>query len=116
MDSEIIRNHTVSEIVEILGGIPQKEGLHIYLSNNNIQLTYPFRTNTYTILLVTKGSLKLQVNLITHTIKENELISYRPESVTQLLEISTDAKFICVNFSLDFILKNIANKIQLDVF
>ena len=58
-----IKNLTIVDLVEIIGDIPQEEnGLHVHLSKNKfkeIPISYPFRGNSYAILLVVKGSLKI---------------------------------------------------------
>lgn len=118
MQTPLIKNHTINDIVEILGDAPQEDnGLHVYLSKNRfeeIPLTYPFRGNNYAFLLVVNGKLKIQLNLITYTVKSREMVAIKPQTVTQILEMTDDLEIVGVSFTVDFILKNSFKKIELD--
>ena len=118
MQTPLIKNHTINDIVEILGDAPQEDnGLHVYLSKNRfeeIPLTYPFRGNNYAFLLVVNGKLRIQLNLITYTVKRREMVAIKPQTVTQILEMTDDLEIVGVSFTVDFILKNSFKKIELD--
>ena len=119
MKNSTIKKHTISDIIEILGDSPQTDGLHVHLSKNKfeeIPLSYPFRADNYAFLLVVSGVLKIQLNLITYTIRSNEMISIKPQTVTHILEMSNDLEIIGVSFTVDFILKNSFKKIELNAF
>tara|TARA_R110000796_G_scaffold145175_2_gene261803 strand:+ start:1896 stop:2807 length:912 start_codon:yes stop_codon:yes gene_type:complete len=119
LEKTSIKKHTISDIIEILGDSPQTDGLHVHLSKNKfeeIPLSYPFRADNYAFLLVVSGVLKIQLNLITYTIRSNEMISIKPQTVTHILEMSNDLEIIGVSFTVDFILKNSFKKIELNAF
>lgn len=123
MQKPFIKNYTINDIVEILGDIPQKNGgLHIHLSKNNfkeIPLTYPFRSDNYAFLLVINGELKVQLNLISHTLKSCEMIAIKPQTVSQIIEMSSGLEIISISFTIDFLFKNSFKKNEfnsLDLF
>lgn len=117
--STIIKNHTINELVGIFGDKPQKEGLHVYCSKDKLDkvpLNYPFRINNYGLIYVIKGKLEVQINLISQVTEKNGLVAVKPRSAIQILAIDNDSEFIAINFSIDFILKNSINKVELDAF
>ena len=109
-----IKSLTIDDLVEIIGDIPQEEnGLHVHLSKNKfkeIPISYPFRGNSYAILLVVKGSLKIQLNLLRYTIKNSEIIVINPQTVIHIQEISKNLEMVAIGFNTDFILRNFINK------
>lgn len=119
MKQASIKNHTISDIIEILGDTNQADGLHVHLSKSKfdeIPLSYPFRSDNYAFLLVVSGSIKIQLNLITYILESNEMIAIKPQTVTQMLGMSSDLEIISVSFTVDFILQNSFKKIELDAF
>ena len=105
-------------MVKIIGDKPQKNsGLHIHLSRNNFDetpLLKPFRAGNYSFLLVIKGSFKVQLNLITLTLIDNEMITVKPETVIQIVKMSDDLEIIGVSFTVDFLFKTFLKKIEFD--
>jgi len=117
--SAIIKNLTLTELVKIFGDSPQKEGLHIYCSGENfeeIPLSYPYKKNNYGFIMVVKGELQIRLNLISYTIKKNELVSVKPLTTIQFVKTDENLEFIAVSFSVDFILKNAITMTELDAF
>ena len=119
MTANYIKKHTISDIIQILGDSHQAYGLHIHLSKNKfkkIPFSYPFRGDNYVFLLVLTGAIKVQLNLITYKIESNETVTIKPQTVIHILEMSDDLEIIGVSFTVNFILKNSFNKIELDAF
>ena len=113
-----IKSLTIVDLVEIIGDIPQEEnGLHVHLSKNKfkeIPIGYPFRGNSYVFLLVVKGSLKIQLNLLRYTIKNSEIIVINPQTVTHIQEMSKNLEIATISINVDFILRNSINKNDID--
>lgn len=115
--TEHIKKHTISDIIEILGENPQYDGLHIHISKNKfkeIPISYPFKSDNFTLLCVGSGEINFQLNLLKYSVKKNEAIVIVPNSVVQVLQISSDLEIIAISFTLDFLLKNAFNKTDLD--
>ncbi|MBD1262218.1 AraC family transcriptional regulator [Maribacter polysiphoniae] len=118
MEEELIKKLSLDDFIQIMGEEPQSEGLHVFISKNftQIPITYPFRNLGNDILFVEKGSLKVSINLITHTLKKNESIAVAQKSVIQMLEISDDLSVININFSTKFIVDNFFKSNSIDAF
>lgn len=119
MSANSIIKHTIREITEALGDTLQSNDLHVYISTDtfdNIPFTYPFRTDNYGILIVRKGYVKVLINLIPYTIKENEIIVLTPQTVFHLQEFSKNLKIASLSFTTDFIFKNTYKIMEVDAF
>ncbi|WP_372755044.1 helix-turn-helix domain-containing protein [Mariniflexile sp.] len=118
MQNTLIKNFTISDIVEIIGDNPQKDSdLHVHISKNKFEVipfSHPFRGGNYSFLLVIQGELKVQLNLINYTIGENEMIAIKPQTVIQALDMSKHLEVVCISFTVDFILKNAFKKSEFD--
>lgn len=117
MKTAHIKKHTISDIIEILGENPQYDGLHIHISKNKFKespISYPFRSDNFTFICICNGELNFQLNLLKYSVKKNEAIVVVPNSVVQVLEISSELEIMTISFSLDFLLKNAFNKTDLD--
>ena len=104
----LIKTHTIHDMVKILGDVPQDHrGLHVHLSKNKfekIPVTYPFRGDNCSFLLILRGTLKVQLNLITYHIHANEMITVKPQTVIHILEMSFDLETVVTSFTMDFML------------
>ncbi|WP_299781838.1 AraC family transcriptional regulator [uncultured Formosa sp.] len=113
-----IKNLTIEEVVEIIGDIPQEEnGLHIHYSKSRfkeIPIGYPFRANAFTFILIIKGELRLQLNLLNYTINAFEIIAINQQMVTHVQEMSKNLEIVTISFNVDFILRNSINKSDID--
>ena len=72
MQENLNRKHTINELIEIMGDNPQNDVLHVHISKNKyeeILITYPFRTDDYSLIFVVKGEI---------TIKSGEIIPVKP--------------------------------------
>ncbi|WP_310993953.1 helix-turn-helix domain-containing protein [Aequorivita marina] len=119
MKNSFIKNHTISEIIEILGDSDQGDGLHVHISHNKfdtIPVKYPFRNNSYSLILILSGSLTFQLNLIPHTVSKNEVIIVKPQALAQILDMSPKLSIISISFTIDFILQNGFKKEDYDAF
>lgn len=118
MKQSLIKKHSISDIVKLIGDTPQKDdNLHVHISKNRfeeIPFQYPFRSDDYGFLLILKGELKVQLNLIEHTIEERELIALKPQTVTQVIAMSDDLEVAGISFTVDFLLKNSFKKTEFE--
>lgn len=119
MNTTIIKNHTIQDLLSVLGELPQSENLHVYIDKEcveDIHFPYPFRSDNFSILLVTKGRLKVQLNLVTYELEANDLIIINPQTVMQVLEIDADVKRSGIIFTMDFVLQNHLSNNEIDTF
>ena len=115
-----INTHTLSDIVKIVGDAPQeKKGLHVHFTKNrseDIPLTYPYKGDSYSFLMVISGQLKIQLNLITYTVQSNQVIVMKPQMVIHLLDMSDDLDIIVVGFTVDFIMNNFSERNEFEAW
>ncbi|GIZ07579.1 AraC family transcriptional regulator [Flavobacterium sp. UMI-01] len=113
-----IKNLSLTDLVEIIGDNPQEEnGLHIHFSKSRfkeIPIGYPFRANAFSFILVIKGHIRVQLNLLNYTINALEIIAINPQTVIHIQEISKNLEILNISFNIDYILKNAINKNELD--
>lgn len=105
--------------MEILGDADQGDGLHIHISHNKfegIPITYPFRSDSHSFILVLSGSCTVQLNLIKYTLLKNEIIMVKPQTVAHILEMSPKFSVVSVSFTVDFIMNNGLKKEDFDAF
>lgn len=106
---ESVLNYSISDILEILGEVPQSEGLHVYFQRKEITeipFAYPYRSENYTIHFVAKGQISIQLNLIDYNLKEKDLIVIPAKTVISFNSVEQKTELVTVSFSLDFALKN----------
>jgi len=114
-----IKNHTISELIEILGDADQGDGLHVHISHNKfeeIPISYPFRSDSYSLILVRSGSCTIQLDLISHTLTKNEALIGKPQTVVHILDKSKELSVVTISFTVDFILSNGFKKEDFDAF
>lgn len=119
MNKNTIKKHSINDIVEALGDIPQSEGLYVYTSKEEIfenLFPYPFRSDSYTVLLVLSGCTKIQFNLITYTLQPGDMVLISPHVVNHMKVIEEKIIVIGINFTLNFARNNSFNKNEMDSF
>ncbi|WP_458626609.1 helix-turn-helix domain-containing protein [Winogradskyella sp. PC D3.3] len=119
MTDSYIKNHTITELIKILGDPDQRDGLHVHISRNNfeeIPISYPFRGDSYFIILLISGTITIQLNLISQTLSKNDVIIVKPQTVTHILKMSPELTMVAISFNVDFILKNGFKKEDFDAF
>ncbi|AWM14110.1 hypothetical protein DI487_09765 [Flavobacterium sediminis] len=113
-----IQQHSLKDVFSILGQEEQSSELHVSFDEEPITenpFPYPFRSDTIGIMLITKGKIKIQLNLVTYLLEENDLIIFSPQTIIQVLEIIEDTESIGVSFTQDFAQRNLLNHSDLNV-
>lgn len=107
-NDQVIRHHTFSEILQIVGHTKQIDGLHIFITENErkeVPFLYPFRTDHYLILMVSSGEISVRLNLVDYVVRKGEFILFYPDAVCQFRSSSELVSTSCFSFSKDFLLK-----------
>jgi AraC family transcriptional activator of pobA len=97
---------------------PEKE-FYVFERNAGLQklpVKYPYRSDHFTIVLVTEGSASLKLNLMDYTIEKYDLLIISPNDVRQFTSITTDCTFIGVGFTQDFLIRSGIHKKNIDAF
>jgi AraC family transcriptional activator of pobA len=108
IDNQVVRNHTFSELLIILGQTRQLDGLQVSITENErkaIPIFYPFRFDQYFFFMVRSGEISLKLNLVNHVIRAGEFILIEPGTICQFTGSSELMSSSCMSFSNDFLLK-----------
>jgi len=119
LSTGIVKYNTIQDILSILDETSQSEKLHVYVDReliDDIRFPYPFRSDNFSILLLTRGKVKIQLNLVTYELHANDLIIINPQTVVQVLEIEPGSRRSGIIFSMDFVLQNHLSNNEIDTF
>jgi len=108
-----ILNYTISDILHILGEMPQFEGLYVYFQRKEITeipFSSPYRTDNFTIHFITDGEAILRLNLTDYKLSAHDLIVIPPKTVIEFQSIKKKTKLITICFSMDFAMANSVTK------
>lgn len=67
-----------------------------------IELNYPSKINSFSLLLVTNGTIRLNIDFQEITLQQKDIIFLYPNNVLEFLEISTDASFQSLFLSVEY--------------
>ncbi len=106
MSNHVVRRHTLAELLILLGKRSQPEGIHIVdrsvRANAGPPINYPFRSDHFSLLIVTKGTLQLRINLSDYEVTENQLLLITPTVVREYGLMSEDSMFCGMVFTSEF--------------
>lgn len=114
-----IKKNSINDILEALGDTPQSEGLHVYMSKEDITqspFAYPFRSDSYTIMIILSGSSKIQFNLLDYTIQAQDIVLISPHTVTHIKEIESSMSLIAISFTMNFAINHTLNRTDVSAF
>ncbi|SCY75683.1 AraC-type DNA-binding protein [Flavobacterium anhuiense] len=114
-----IKRNSINDILEALGDTPQAEGLHIYISKEDITespFPYPFRSDSYTIMIILSGRSKIQFNLLDYTIEAHDIVLISPHTVTHVKEIEKSMSLIAISFTMNFAINHTLNRTDITAF
>lgn len=81
-----------------------------------VPVKYPYRSDHFTIVFVTKGNALLKLNLIDYSVQKNDLVIISPNDVRQFISVSADCTFIGIGFTQDFLLHSGLHKKNIEAF
>lgn len=102
-----------------MGEEDAEKQLYVFERQKELQklpVKYPYRSDHFTIILVTEGNASLKLDLIDYTIEKHNLLIISPNDVRQFIKISPDCTFIGVGFTQDFLLHSGLHKKNIDAF
>lgn len=67
-----------------------------------IDLNYPMKISSFSLLLVTNGKVRLNIDFQEVALQQNDIIFLYPNNVIEFLEVSTDASFESLFISGDY--------------
>jgi hypothetical protein len=78
-------------------------------------INYPFRSDFYTLLLLTRGTLKIKANLVEYSIEKNNILILFPGITFQFVDFSEDLIFYGIAFTPSFLIDAGFNAKYVDV-
>lgn len=67
-------------------------------------LSTAFRSDGYSVLLITKGKIKIKINFVEHTFSPRDILFAFPDSIYEVAQ-DPDASWICTYFNRDYVSK-----------
>ncbi|MDQ6530971.1 helix-turn-helix domain-containing protein [Flavobacterium sp. LHD-85] len=119
MNKTNIKKHSINDLLEALGDVPQSDGLYVYVGKEGIThrpFPYPFRSDNYSVFLLVSGSIKIQFNLITYNLQAGDMVLVSPHTVTHMQEIEEEIVMAGVSFTLNFAINSNVTKNEMDTF
>ncbi len=113
-----IKNIPVYSLVSLSGntGIPDVSFKEHQISNPDLLINIPYRSNYFGIGICVAGETTLQANLETFTVEKNCVIAMSPPVIKQWGKMSEDYKTYTVLFTKDLFVRNNGGNIFLDGF
>ena len=81
----------------------------------NLDINYPFRSDFYTLLLLTRGTLKVKANLVEYSIEKNNILILFPGITFQVVDFTEDLMFYGIAFTPSFLIDAGFNTKYVDV-
>lgn len=114
-----VHHHTISQLLTALGAENKEKDFYVFKRSPELQkipVKYPFKSDFFSILLVTQGEVCLKLNLLDYTIKKNELLFISPNDLRQFQHVTNDSSFFGIGFTSDFLTTTGIHKKNIDAF
>jgi AraC-like DNA-binding protein len=113
-----LRLYTIQEFILASGS---KHGKEFNISSGeNLriepEISMPFRLNHFVILLVTKGTVRMRLNLVDYDIHANSLVVCSPDVIYEFLSDVKICSFIVTNFSAKLLAEAALNRKYIEGF
>ena len=119
MQHTSVQQHTIKQLLSAMGEEDDEKQFYVFERSKELQklpAKYPYRSDHFTIVLVTEGNASLKLNLIDYAIEKHNLLIISPNDVRQFIKISPPCTFIGVGFTQDFLLHSGLHKKNIDAF
>lgn len=116
--SNLIQRHTINDLLAITGEEYQGDGIHIFIKKHKKQgpaLQYPFRSDHFSIFIISEGELTLKLNLLEYQLKKNDLLIIAPNVIRQFV-YSSECALNGIVFTADFLLHTDIQKKYIEPF
>jgi AraC-like DNA-binding protein len=111
--------HTLKDMNDYSGHSWHMDGLRVFLSKSEHKkdfIQYPFRSDSFWIILVTHESLTFQLNGEEVVLDENSLLIIPPHVVRQFSGPTNNCQAACVAFTPEFMLDTGLSQRHIDLF
>jgi AraC-like DNA-binding protein len=114
-----VRLHTIRDLTDYAGHSWYPDDLQIMLSKTERKkpsFQHPFRSDSYWVILVTHGSLTLQLNEEEYVVRENDLMIIPPYAIRYSGGAEDCSNIACVAFTPFFLLDTGLSQRHIDSF
>jgi len=107
-----INTYSIQDMLQLLAHDYQESGLYVDIrfSFSENPLIHPYRTTNYTLLLVMRGTIDIQVDIIPYHLKEHTLLIIPPQAVIDFKQFDSNLYFITLSFDKAFAINQMQNE------
>lgn len=106
MKNNHVQQHSLTEVMALLGERPPVDGLHVIEQQEPVQvkpIPYPFRADHFSVILITAGEALIRINLTDYHTRKNGILIIAPHAIRHFLESSPDCMFTGIAFTAGFL-------------
>lgn len=110
--SKKIHTYSIQDMLQLLAQDYQESGLYVDIRFTFAEnpLIHPYRTTNYTLLLLMRGTIDVQVDIIPYHLKEHTLLIIPPQSVIDFKQFDSNLHFITLSFDKAFAIHQMQNE------
>lgn len=107
VNSRAVQLHTIHDFLSIVGETEPTNGLHVFSKEHEaggkMPIQYPFRSDYFSIIVITGGELRVKVNLFEHRVGKNDLLVVAPNAIRQFVGPECNFAASGIMFTADFL-------------
>lgn len=118
MKKDPVHQFTIKDLPALRGDELKDNDFYMFSKKETTakpNINYPFRSDFYTLLLLTKGTLKVKANLVEYAVEKNNILILFPGITFQFVDFSEDLVFYGVAFTPSFLIDAGFNAKYVDV-
>ncbi|MDM1408412.1 helix-turn-helix domain-containing protein [Myroides sp. DF42-4-2] len=110
--SDQIYNYSIQDMLQLLEHDFQESGLYLDFRRNysDNPLKHPYRNHNYTLIIVTQGTIEVQLDLISYQLAAHTLALIPPQTVIYFKQLSDDLHFVTLSFDKSFAIDHTQNE------
>lgn len=107
VNNRAVQLHTIHDFLSIVGETQPTNGLHVFSKDHQkdreVPIRYPFRSDYFSVFVVTGGELRVKINLFEHEVKKNDLLIVAPNAIRQFMGQECNFSVLGIMFTADFL-------------
>jgi AraC family transcriptional activator of pobA len=119
LNTSIVQVHTMGQLLAPIGIVNLHQSIHVISSvwqEEDFSITYPFRSDHFTFLIITKGELKVKLNLMEYEVSRGNVLMIQPNVVRQFTKVSADCTVTTIMFTSEYLSKTGIQNKNVDAF
>jgi len=107
VNSRAVQLHTIHDFLSSVGETASTNGLHVFSKDHQpgrkVPIQYPFRSDYFSVFVVTAGEFRVKVNLFEHTVRKNDMLIVAPNAIRQFVSPECNFSVSGIMFTADFL-------------